>query len=172
MMRLTLSGETARRYLRVCLTRFFGVFYYITFCPIPPMYVFCVICLCYALACSVHKKAIDSPCLNFPTEDAQSERTVCTFSLSGFARLRKLVHSHYYTHVSFLSPHRQGRVISFGMSVPEVPYARISLSALLPPFPSPHVRLHRALHHRLPRLAVACPPAGADGDPHRGTGVP
>lgn len=127
------------------------------------MYVFCVICLCYALACSVHKKAIDSPCLNFPTEDAQSERTVCTFSLSGFARLRKLVQSHYYTHVSFLSPHRQGRVISFGMSVPEVPYARISLTALLSSFPFPNIPVYteRCITSSL-RLAVACPPAAAE----------
>jgi len=78
-----------------------------------------------------------------------------------------------------MSFHRQGCVISFGMSVPEVPYARSSSQPSFSPFPSTHSCPHRALAS--PSSPPLCSAATSwlarlapehtgteDADPHRG----
>jgi hypothetical protein len=84
----------------------FGVFHYIYFCSITPNVRFCVICLCYALACSVHKKAIDSTCLNSPLEmrNWHIVDIACQTPKPFPIWLRKMEPQCfvYYTHVPFL----------------------------------------------------------------------
>jgi len=123
---------------------FFWCFIYIP--AQSPQCIFCVICLVSLRCTCVRIKKRLIPLVFESGMEMNAWKRPCIPCL-----VSQRCQLSFYIVSFFIALHRQGCVISFGMSVPEVPYARIFLTALLHSFP---------FYRRPSTPSAALPPLG------------